>query len=154
MESTQGNTQDVTWKTLIGKNHGSPQTPNYHNMRKVQSEPRRQRPRALYLCQPAVTPEYHPISHTLSLCRLLYNSYNNMTTTIQLHTHTEMIALSHIYTYMNLGLFTNIASIGLHKTYLQICLHFRFRPSPLDPVSGSLPALTGSSLFITGSHPE
>ena len=33
-----------------------------------------------------------------------------------------MIALSHIYTYMNLGLFTNITSIGLFKTYLQICL--------------------------------
>ena len=38
------------------------------------------------------------------------------------YTHSKVIALSHIYTYMNLGVFTNIASIGLLKTYLQICL--------------------------------
>ena len=46
-----------------------------------------------------------------------------------------MIALSHIYTHMTFRLFTNIASMGLLKTYLQICLIFRFSPGPSDPVS-------------------
>ena len=37
-----------------------------------------------------------------------------------LYTHYS-IALSHIYTYMTLGLFTNMAMTGTLETYLQIC---------------------------------
>ena len=71
------------------------------------------------------------LSLSLSLPLSLYNSYNNMTTTqTHSHPHTKVIALSHIYNYMNLGLFTNIASMGLFKTYSQICLLFQFSPAP------------------------
>ena len=47
------------------------------------------------------------LSPPLPLSLSLYNGYNNN------NNHTKVIALSHIYTYMNLGLFTNIASMGL-----------------------------------------
>ena len=86
----------------------------------VQSETRRHRPWARFLRQPAITTEYRSVSlsPSLSLSSVQqlqqYDDYNLITY--------KVIALSHIYTYMNLGLFTNIASIGLLKTYLQICL--------------------------------
>ena len=78
-----------------------------------------------------------------------------MTTT---QSHTKVIALSHIYSYMNLGLFTNIASMGLFKTYLQICLLFRFSPGPLysspDPIRrdrfpNNLPLHSGMGCLVS-----
>ena len=143
-----------TWKTLIGKNHGTPQALNYHYMRKVQSEPWRQRPRALYLRQLVVTTKYHSVSHTHSLYRSLYNSYNNMTTTYLSDcpkSYLYLYELRAIYKYslnrLTQNIFTNLSSLpvltgsirfdfwissGSHRAYpIWFSYLFRFSPGPL-----------------------
>ena len=61
------------------------------------------------------TQSTHWVTHPM--LSLSLNNYNNV------------IALSHIYTYMNLGLFTNIAFTGTLETYLQICPWIWFAPN-------------------------
>ena len=133
------------WKTLIGKNHGSPRTPNYHHRRKVQLETRRQRPRALFLRQAAVATEYRSVS----LSTTVY-SYNNMITT------TQLIQSDFPKSYLYLYELRAIYKCSLNKRTQNIFTNMSSLPvlTGSPPVSGSLPVLTGSSSFTTGSHLE
>ena len=90
---TKESTQDVYVENPEWEKPREPTDSNYHYEEK--------RPRALYLRQAAVTTEYRSVS--------LFHSLYQYTTTLITH---KVIALSHIYTYMTLGLFTNIASMG------------------------------------------
>ena len=156
-----------TWKTLNGKNHGSPQTPNYHYVRKVYKRMcrgndvmhtvfawrRLQTKNALYI--------------SLSLSVYLNNNYTNNTTRMATRTN-KMFDLGHIYTNMTLRLFTNLAPICLHKKHIYEYVFLsseRLSPGPRRHVlpEYSSPGFTGSSssdpcrvLFIRSlwSHPE
>ena len=61
----------LTWKTLNGKNHGSPQTPTLTMQGEYNRGTQRQRPRAHNVRLAAVTVETHFVSLSLSLniCR-------------------------------------------------------------------------------------
>ena len=63
--------QMLTWKTLIGKNHESPQTPTITMRGRIQCETQRQWPRALCLRQPTVTIEN-------AFCFYYNNNNNNL----------------------------------------------------------------------------
>ena len=78
----------VTWKTLNGKNHRSPQDSKLALCKRIQQGAKRQRPRAYNLCMPAVTTEialYLPFS----LSHSLYTVVTTIITT--LHTDTTSI---------------------------------------------------------------
>ena len=64
----------LTWKKpKYGKNHGSPQTAEYHYERKYKDgEAQRQRPHVSFLHHTAVTVRQWPLSLTHSLCTQLH----------------------------------------------------------------------------------
>ena len=112
-----------------GKNHGSPQIPNYHDMRGIQSGDTKAMtscswslPGGGYNCvsntqiksNTEMEIEMKARTHiTKGVHMMFYVENPNGKTTEALRLQTITISLSHIYTHVALGLFTNIASVGL-----------------------------------------
>jgi hypothetical protein len=108
----------LTWKTLRGKNHESPQTPNYHSVRRIQQGAQRQQPLAHNLRLAAVTTETQSLYIALSLSLSL--THYTEVTPITLSSSFEF-ALGHIYTNMTFRLFTYIAPVGsLEHIYIYV----------------------------------
>ena len=107
----------LTWKTHnSGKNHGSPQTAEYTMMRRLQRWEHKGKDLLHPLSSPhatVTTRRQLPLSLPLSITRfvqLLFTKYQQPTT--------KMCALSHIYTYMTFGLFTQMSTpIGRTDRY-------------------------------------
>ena len=98
----------LTWKTHYGgKNHGSPQTAEYTMMRRIQRWEHKGNDLLHPLSSPHVavtTRRQLPLSLSLTLCT---------TTLYQISTTSQPLkvcALSHIYTYMTFGLFTQMST--------------------------------------------
>ena len=140
----------LTWKTLRGKNHGSPQTPNYHYVKEYNREHRGNDLLLTIFAWRRLQQRhglYRSLSLSLSLCTIvtpmiLYEDHNNN------YIYITLFALGHIYINMTLGLFTDIAPMGSQKhIYIYV-------PSSGERFSLGLqhPVLTGSSLPGT-RHP-
>ena len=106
-----------TWKTLNGKNHGSPQTPIITMFRCTVGE---HKGNNLLLTVFATGGGYNG-GNNLSLSLSLYAAAlftlapTRMANTQNEQHTTQKFALGHIYTDMTFGLFTNIASRALGK---------------------------------------
>ena len=116
--SNEEMTQMLTWKTRIGKNHGSPQTAEIHYESKVTTM---RCTEATTSCSPSSPHAAVTIEATSSLSLTLFHAvsvhtryttnFTNVSTTTS-----KMLALSHIYTYMTFGLFTHV-SLPIGRTY-------------------------------------
>ena len=124
----------LTWKTVVEKNHGSPETPimtirercTIGDLEAMTSSSMSSR-------TSGYNREYflffsHTLYHSYALCTTMATTK----TTLSIY---QVIALSHIYTNTTLGLFTNIAIIGALEIYLQTCPWMWFTPNPFSPVS-------------------
>ena len=131
----------------MGKNHRSPRTPTITIGERYNQS---LRGNELDLCIFANRWLQQSIALFLSLSLSMSLSlYNNMTITTTLQSDCPksclyLYELRAIYKYslnrLTQNIFTDMSSLSV------------LTGSP--PISGSLPVLTGSSLFITGSHPE
>ena len=120
----------LTWKTLRGKNHGSPQMLNYHYVKRIQQGGTE----ATTSCSHSspgggYNRESLCVSHSLSLSFSLSLSLSlslcvtlciAVTPNNSIHHHT-LFALGYIYTNMTFGLFTNIVTNRLTETYFHLC---------------------------------
>ena len=130
--------------------------------RKYKDEDLRSNDLDISLRQKAVTTENacnFSLTLSLSLCHSFFNSYTQCHTTSTLSL-CNMVTLAHIYTYMTLGLFTNIVFVCLSQhiyTYVLQSRLLRIHPDSLNPVSGSLPnpvLLIWSCRSTSESYPE
>ena len=112
-----------TWKTLNGKNHGSPQTPTITMRGGIQCDTQRQRPRALCLRQNRRL-QHKTSSLYLSLHPLYTTIYNN-----SFCYNSCGFPKSYLYSYEFRAIYKYSLN-GLTLTYLQICPWIRFAPDP------------------------
>ena len=119
------------WKTLIGKNHGSPQTPNYSLWDAIQWDSHLQQPPVRLLRLQAVTTKMLRFSLSLSLFHILHSMLHRK----QLYKITSMnhninFCPSYIYTHITLGIFTNITSIRASEHIYKYFFLFQFTSNP------------------------
>ena len=136
--------------------------------RKYKDEDLRSNDLDISLRQKAVTTENacnFSLTLSLSLCHSFFNSYTQCHTTSTLSL-CNMVTLAHIYTYMTLGLFTNIVFVGLSQyiykyslcglisTYLHICPSIPFTPDPsgLTQSGFRIPSESGSFDLVLSIH--